>query len=174
MTQTFQSSLAAEFKQYISLKQALGRRFDTAISILVGLDRFLYKLGKPSADLTSETSKQWCDTKESVCSNTRLVHMRVVRNFCLYRRRRSSKCFVPDASQFPLSHSPVQPYLFSEQEIARLLSYCGCIFNSAPSPLRSAATRIAIILLYTTGMRRGELLHLTLEDYDPSSQRLLT
>jgi integrase len=173
MTQTFQSSLAAEFKQYISLKQALGRRFDAAKSILVGLDRFLYKLGKPSADLTSETFKQWCDTKESVCSNTRLVHMRVVRNFCLYRRRRSSKCFVPDASQFPLSHSPVQPYLFSEQEIARLLSYCGCIFDSARSPLRSAATRIAIILLYTTGMRRGELLHLTLEDYDPSSQRLL-
>ena len=110
---------------------------------------------------------------ESVCANTRLVHMRVVRNFCLYRRRRSSKCFVPDASQFPLSHSPVQPYLFSEQEIARLLSYCGCIFDSARSPLRSAATRIAIILLYTTGMRRGELLHLTLKDYDASSQRLL-
>ena len=41
MTQTFQSSLAAEFKQYISLKQALGRRFDAAKSILVGLDRFL-------------------------------------------------------------------------------------------------------------------------------------
>ena len=79
-TQAFQSSLAAEFVQYISLKQALGRRFETAKSILVGLDRFLYKLGKPSADLTSETFKQWCDTKESVCSNTRLVHMRVVRN----------------------------------------------------------------------------------------------
>ena len=34
------------------------------------------------------------------------------------------------------------------------------------SPLRPELTRLAIVLLFTTGMRRGELLKLTLGDYD--------
>jgi integrase len=39
--------------------------------------------------------------------------------------------------------------------------------------LRGAATRLAIILLYATGLRRGELLRLSAQDYDVSEQTLL-
>ncbi len=170
---SFQSSLATEIMRYISLKQALGRRFETASIVLLGLDRFLYKLGKPSPDLTAETFKQWCQTLESVSANTRLARMRVVRNFCLYRRRRASACFVPDPTQFPPARPTVQPYVFSEPEMARLLSYSACISGSTRSPLRGAATRLAIILLYPAGLRRRELLRLTVEDYDLSAQTLL-
>jgi integrase len=41
------------------------------------------------------------------------------------------------------------------------------------SPLRGSATRLAIILLYTTGLRRGELLRLSAQDYDASTRTLL-
>ncbi len=41
------------------------------------------------------------------------------------------------------------------------------------SPLRGASTRLAIVLLYTTGLRRGELLRLIATDYDPLAQTLL-
>jgi integrase/recombinase XerD len=170
---SFQSSLAKEIMRYISLKQALGRRFEGASMVLLGLDRFLCMLEKPSPDLTAETFQQWCQTLESVSSNTRLARMRVVRNFCLYRRRTASACFVPDPTQFPPARPTVQPYVFSESEMARLLSYSACISGSNRSPLRGAATRLAIILLYTAGLRRGELLRLTVEDYDPSAQTLL-
>jgi len=37
------------------------------------------------------------------------------------------------------------------------------------SPLRSQVYRMAVILLYTTGLRRGELLRLTLADCEPDS-----
>jgi integrase/recombinase XerD len=37
------------------------------------------------------------------------------------------------------------------------------------SPLRSEVYRMAVILLYTTGLRRGELLRLTLADCEPES-----
>src|SRR5215468_3841709 len=170
---SFHSSLAADLNRYISLKQALGRNFKNASSILLKLDQFLCSLGEPSADLTAETFKQWAQTLESLCSNTRLAWMRLVRNFCLYRQRTAPGCFVPDPTQFPQPGPTAQPYIFSEQDVERLLSHIHVLPNSARSPLRGSSMRLAIILLYTTGIRRGELLRLTPRDYDSSAQTLL-
>lgn len=169
---TFQSAVATEFVNYISLKQALGRHFKTQKIILLNLDRFLCKQVKSFPDLTADTFKQWCQTMESLSSSTRLSRMRTVRNFCLYRKRTNPDCFVPDPTQFPKTYPGVQPYMFSDTEVANLLAYSGSISASARSPLRAAATRLAIILLYTTGLRRGELLRLTRADYNPSEQTL--
>jgi len=170
---TFHSCLAPEMLRYISLKQALGRRFDTASCILLRLDRFLCSLGKPSPDLSAETFKQWCRTMESLSANSKLARIRVVRNFCLYHRRTAPACFVPDPTQFPQAGPRLTPYIFSESEVARLLSHSDAIPDSVRSPLRGAATRLAIILLYTAGLRRGELLRLSAQDYDASAQTLL-
>lgn len=172
-TDSFKSSIASAMVQYISLKHALGRSFESQSIILLKLDQFLCKLGTPSPDLTEETFRMWCQTMKSVSSTVRLARMHVVRNFCLYRRRTLPSCFVPDSTQFPKAQPSVQPYIFSDTEIARLLSYSDCIHNSVRSPLRGSATRLAIVLLYTTGLRRGELQRLTAADYDPSAQTLL-
>src|SRR5438128_9702979 len=169
----FQSSLAMDLQGYISLKQDLGRQFQDAASVLLKLDQFLCSLGQPSVDLTPVTFKQWSQTLETHCSNTRRAQMYIVRNFCLYRQRSVPDCFVPDATHFPQAGPRFQPYIFSDPEIERLLKFCACIPDSARSPLRGTATRLAIILLYTTGMRRGELLRLTERDYDPTAQTLL-
>jgi integrase/recombinase XerD len=170
---TFHSSLAKDLDGYISLKQALGRQFHSAIRVLLKLDRFLFTLSNPSPDLTTETFKQWCQTMEMLSPNTRLAWMHIVKNFCFYRRRLVPECFVPDATQFPLAIQRIRPYIFSEKDVEQLLNFCAFIPDSVRSPLRGTATRLAIILLYTTGIRRGELLRLTARDYDPSAQTLL-
>ena len=172
-TERFKSCLAPDIVRYISLKQALGRRFDSASWILFWLDGFLCNLGEPARDLTAETFKQWCQTMDSLGSNSKLARIRVVRCFCLYRRRTVPTCFVPDPTQFPQACPRVAPYIFTESEVAHLLSQCAALPDSARSPLRGSATRLAIILLYTTGLRRGELLRLSAQDYDASTQTLL-
>lgn len=169
----FQSTLATEMARYISLKQALGRRFESESIILLKLDQFLCELGKPSPDLTAETFRRWCQAMPSLCSNSRLARMRVVRNFCLYRRRTTPDCFVPDRSQFPPARATVQPYIFSDAEVARLLINSASLPATVRSPLRGVSIRLAIVLLYTTGLRRRELLRLTTGDYDPEAQTLL-
>jgi integrase len=171
-SKTFQSAVATEFVNYVSLKQELGRHFKAQEIILLNLDRFLCKQAKSFSDLTADTFKQWCQTMGSLSSNTRLSRMRTVRNFCLYRKRTDPDCFVPDPTQFPQAAPGVQPYVFSDTEVAKLLTYCGSISASVRSPLRPAATRLAIILLYTTGLRKGELLRSTRSDYNPSEQTL--
>lgn len=170
---SFQSSLKADLIRYISLKQALGRQFKTTTYVLHRLDRFLCTLARPSPDLTEETFRRWSQSMQSVSANTRLARMLIARNFCLYRRRTVPTCFVPDRSQFPQAHPRSQPYILSDDQVARILNCCKTVPESVRSPLRRASTRLAVVLLYTTGLRRSELLRLSPADYDRSAQTLL-
>jgi integrase/recombinase XerD len=171
---TFRSVLAEDILRYIALKQTLGRHFERASRVLLSLDHFLVDLGKPPADLTPERFQKWGHSLERLSSNTKLARMRVVRNFCIYRRRAAPDCFVPDPCQFPKACPLLRPYILSEVEVARLLGHCDAMpEDPARSPLRWAGTRLAIILLYTTGIRRGELFRLKPQDYDAGNRTLL-
>jgi len=93
--------------------------------------------------------------------------MVIVRKFCLYRRRTVPDCFVPDSTLFPTPGQTVTPYIFSEAEIARLMRAASSLQRSPYSPLRPEVVRLAVVLLYTTGLRIGELLRLVVGDIDP-------
>jgi integrase len=99
--------------------------------------------------------------------------MREVYNFCLYRRRTEPRCFVPDPALFPKPHQRLRAYIFSQQEAARLLRAASGLKRGPSSPLRPEVIRLAIVLLFTTGIRRGELLRLTLGDYNSRDATLL-
>lgn len=163
-TPQFSSCLAPVFARYVELKQALGRRFDASARTLQCLDRFL--CDQNYRDLNAAAFEAWCHTHEHITSGVRRVRMLEVGAFCLYRRRTEPQCFVPDPSSFPPYHQRLKPYIFSEAEVAKLLHASSSLKRSPLSPLRPEAIRLAILLLFTTGMRRGELLNLTIGDYD--------
>jgi integrase len=89
-----------------------------------------------------------------------------IRNFCLYRCRFHPNSFVPDSLIFPAISQPITPHIFSEGDIANLLNATQYLRFNKRHPIRSQTIRIAILLLYTTGIRLGELLHLELGDYN--------
>jgi site-specific recombinase XerD len=99
--------------------------------------------------------------------------MRVVRNFCLYRRRGVPAAFVPDARLFPPEHQVVRPHLFTEGQVLRLLDLIQALPTAPTSPLRRENLRLAVVILYTTGLRLGELVRLVLRDYDARERTLL-
>ena len=156
---------------YVALHQALGKGFDGEPRILRALNRWLAHTG--ATDLTAETFTAWCKTKQHLASGVRRRHMAIVRNFCLYRRRRDPRCFVPDLLLFPAFHQPRPPYIFTQADIARLLQVAERLDPTSASPLRAQVYRLAIVLLYTTGLRRGELVRLTVGDYAPQERTLL-
>ena len=159
----FTSVLGPTITEYVALKRALGRRYDGEQRVFAALDAFLATTG---SDLTPDTFTRWCRTQEHLTSTVRRHRMRLVRHLALYRRRREPSCYVPDAVLFPVRHQPAQPYIFTHAEIARLLQQANALKSSRDCPLRSQLFSLAITLLYTAGLRRGELLRLTLGDYD--------
>jgi integrase/recombinase XerD len=169
----FSSSLALTFRRYVELKRALGRDFSNQSRVLHSLDRFMSDPANRSPNLTSRVFQRWCRTQEKLASGMRRSAMRMIYNFCIYRRRTEPHCFVPDPSSFPLPHQRITPYIVSESDAAQLLAASQGLRQISTSPVRREVIRLAIALLYTTGMRHGELLRLTVSDYDSKEGTLL-
>ena len=166
----FSSGIALVLKRYVDLKRALGRRFDEPTRTLQSVDRFLQD---HAAGLNAAAFQAWCQTQEHLASGVRRGRMMEVYNFCLYRRRTEPRCFVPDPALFPKPHQRLRPYIFSENDEAGLFEAASGLKRVSSSPLRPEVIRLAMVLLFCTGIRRGELLRLTLGDYNSRDRTLL-
>ncbi len=173
VTAAFSSLLAPALARYVDLKRALGQRFNEVTRTLQSLDRFLHNQAATHPDLNAAAFQAWCQTQENIASGVRRIRMQQVYNFCLYRRRTEPHCFLPDPALFPRPHQRLKPYIFSKNEVARLLRAASGLNRDPSSPLRPEVIRLAIVLLFTTGIRRGELLRLTLGDYNRHDSTLL-
>jgi integrase/recombinase XerD len=170
MKKTFTSCLGGSIDRYLKLKEALGRRFAIERRVLEQLDDFMIEAA--AEDLSQVEFDDWCRTQRHISSGVRRNRMRIVRNFCLYRQRTCPNIFIPNADLFPTRHQAIRPYVFSDRDIMQLLRTCTMLSPTPWSPLRPQVYRLAVVLLYTTGLRRGELIRLTLHDYDSRTRTL--
>jgi integrase/recombinase XerD len=166
--ETFLSPIGPLLARYLARKRALGRRAVAMAYLLRYLDRFL--ASRQAADLTRETFTAWAESMTSLQAGTQRARLRAVYHFCLFRRLENPHSFVPDPSQFPPAGPRPLPYTFSEVEILRLLTATESLAEHGASPLRREVARVGIAILYTTGLRRGELVRLTFGDYDQTAQ----
>jgi len=150
--------------RYIRHQSALGKQFRSPKWVLCGLARSLNARG--AEDLDAEQFEAWrCERAHMSPTSQRALAM-IVRRLCLYRRRTEPDCFVPDPLHFPRRAAPVTPVILGGPEVARMLAAVDALPPQPQFPLRRSVLRIAIILLYTTGLRLGELARLTLADID--------
>ena len=150
--------------RYIRHQRALGKLFGHPSWVIGRLARFLAQ-GQRS-DLDADRFEAWLRSHQHTSSSTRGRYALIIRKFCLYRRRTEPACFVPDPLYFPQRRAPIAPVILGPSEIGRMLDTIEAWRPHPQHPLYKATYRIAVILLYTTGMRRGELARLTLADAD--------
>ena len=161
---TFRSALGPVIAAYLELHCALGRKFRNEAWVLGRLDRFL--ADRRADALTADQFAAWARADAHLAAATRRQRMLVVRKFCLYQRRTDPRCFVPDTQGFPRHDSTPRPFIFTERQVLALLRAAAQLPATRESPQRPAVYRLAIVLLYTTGLRRGELVRLALADCD--------
>jgi integrase len=171
VTRTWRSRLGKQIAAYLALKKSLGRRFFSETYLFRQFDRFLAE--RRAATVTPVVFTEWVRTFDHVSPTVRRKRMRVIRNFCLYLRRSDRTCFVPDPSEFPAPAAACRPHIFSVEQIVRLLHVATKLPAWSTSLLRGPVLRLATVLLYTTGLRRGELVRLVMSDYDPVERTLL-
>ena len=89
-----------------------------------------------------------------------------VYKLCRYRRRREPHCFLPDPISFTRPQPFPLPRFIEHEQVVQLLRYVSALLPTARAPLRPPALRLAIVLLYTAGLRRGELVRFTVGDVE--------
>ena len=166
------SFLADEIKSYLHLKRSLGRSYQNEDRTLHSLDHFLVTQYPLLEDLTAEAFNSWSATLHHLNPTVRRRRMHMVRNLCLYRCRSKPRSFVPDPLTFPTNRPHSPPYIVSESEMASILRATQSLSPGRRSPLRPQTIRIALLLLYSTGIRRGELLRLKWGDFDSNQATL--
>lgn len=110
-----------------------------------------------------ETVQAWLSRAENRKGNTVALELSVVRQLCLHRRRRDPHGFVPERARAPKTELPFLPYIFSRQEVHRLLVAAG---RSRRRNIGPVLMRILLLILYCTGLRFGEAVRLRLSDVD--------
>jgi integrase/recombinase XerD len=156
------ASWDAAVTAYLTSRHALGRAYKKEEIILNGVRAFLVKAG--AVDLDQPLFDQWREPFYRLRSSTRVIRERTVYNFCRYRRRSEPDCFLPDPDSLARPRPNPLPTLIEREQIVQLLQYVSELRPRPHETLRPAVLRLAIILLYTTGLRRGELVRLTLGD----------
>jgi integrase len=156
--------LVPTIERYVAHQRALGKCFDRPAYVLSRLVRYVQAAGATDIDATlfDGWSRSCCGSS----MNSRRSAQLAVHKFCHYRRRLYPACFVPDPTRFA-RRTPIRvPVIFGAAEVARMLKFAAMLPGNVAYPLSGVSLRLMIILLYTTGMRRGEVARLTLSDLD--------
>jgi integrase len=161
----FASPLATELREFLAFKRARGCVYQRAEYTLLSFDRFVVRRGEVGAETAlSALILAWFASMDGRKAVSVAFEMSVMRQFCLFLRRRDPSSFVPSRAWAPQStESSFLPHLFTEQEIRILIESAAKLRHA---PLRPAATRAMILMLYCTGLRLGEAIRMRGADVD--------
>ena len=149
--------------QFILLRQGLGSRFVTQSSVL----RHFLKGVAADADCDAVSSEQIRAfvAGDGALTQTRALKYSVLAGFYRYAISRGYASRWPMPDNEPKKPRPAAPYLYSRNEVRRLLD--GLERHARRAWRLDAVTmRTLVLLLYGAGLRAGEARRLTLADVD--------
>jgi integrase len=154
------SVLQRHAEEYLALRRALGFKLESQGPLLLGFVSYLDRLG--ASTVTTELALAWAQLPpggDPVWCSRRLG---VVRGFATHLRALDPRTEVPPADLLPHRRRRAIPYLYSPEEVRRLMAAA----RGLRSPLLAATYETLIGLLAATGMRVGEAIRLDRSDLD--------
>jgi integrase len=162
----FVTSLRGVVHRYLSYWRSMGRSYREEQWQLGKLCQFL-EAGH-HIDLDRASFDAWSTSLQRTTPTVRRNAQLSVRRLCLYRQRSEPDCFVPNPLYFARRDTRHAPFIVSLSQMGCLLAHLDTCRTLQPIlALRHAVQQLSFVLLYTAGLRRQELVNLTLADADP-------
>lgn len=166
LSKRFRSKLAASLQRFVKLKRTLGRCYRCEAAMLGRWDDFLYRRHPSAQQIKPAMFFAWTQELNHLTPNVRRTYQLVVRSFLCFYAREHPGTFIPDLLSLPRPVPPTLPRLISEAEMGRILDAAQRLPSSRSNRLRAETFRLGFILLFCCGLRRNELLRLTLGRID--------
>jgi integrase/recombinase XerD len=167
MSARLANPLTSDILAFLEFKRALGHGYRRGEFTLRAFERFAAARCPSRASFRRrlpEIIREWLTRKADRKPITLAAELVVIRQFCLFRRRRDADAFVPPRACAPAStKSHFLPYILSKEDVLRVLQGASCLERPA---FRAAVYRALVLILYCTGLRFGEALRLRMRDVD--------
>lgn len=110
-----------------------------------------------------EAITRWCGRVGGRKAVTLGNEFGVIRQMCLYRRRRDPASYVPEHALAPVKESTFLPYIFTRDEVGRIIAAAA---SHNGRFIWGPMLHALVLVLYCTGLRLGEAVRLQLADTD--------
>lgn len=158
------SELERDADSFLQFKRAMGHPYKRGA---FEIDRFLCFVrqhwNEEDTIPLAEAIQRWCGRLPDRKAVTLANEFGVIRQLCLFRRRRDPTSYVPEHSWAPVKESTFFPYIFSQEEVRRILAAASAYEGPA---IWASMLRRLVLVLYCTGLRLGEAVRLKMADVD--------
>lgn len=161
------SKLRAAVDDYLALRRSLGFQLKGVGVLLASFADYLEEIG--ASHVTTDLALAWATQPQGVHPIWWRQRLGAVRDFARHQATIDPSTEVPPRDLISARQSRVTPYLYSDDEIARLMTVA-----QALSPALRAATHETLVgVLAVTGLRIGEAIRLDQRDIDPANLLLV-
>jgi integrase/recombinase XerD len=162
MTIVTAEGLSQDAKGFLRFKRAMGIPYRRGEFDLNKFIRFVARQwGDDGKVELHEAIARWCARTSGRKAVTLGNEFGVVRQFCLFRRRYDPTSYVPEHALAPVKESTFLPYIFSRDDVRRILALAG---SHQGRFIWATMLRTLILVLYCTGLRLGEAVRLRMTD----------
>ena len=156
------SKLQSALDEYLAVRRALGFQLRLAGRLLQTFVHFVQRQG--ATHITTELAMQWATQPAEAKPATWAERFGMVRRFAQYCSAVDPRTEVPPPDLMPYRVRRPSPYIYSDEEITRLIQAAKQLPSFTGLRPHTYATLLG---LYTvTGMRTNEALHLDRDDVD--------
>jgi integrase/recombinase XerD len=154
------SPLSEHVEEYLRARRALGVKLERHGRLLPQLIAYLEAAG--ASTITRELAISWARLPAGAHPRHWAARLSIARALAAYLQTIDPSTEIPPAGMFAVSYQRPTPYLWSHEDIRRLLDAAGQL----RPPLKAASYQALFGLLAVTGMRLGEAIALEPDDVD--------
>lgn len=155
-------ALANSLREYLALRRAVGFKLHDAERCLKHFVSFMQQRGE--CRITTALAYEWATQPTRATPAHWAQRLGYVRRFARYLQAGQPDTEVPPMQLIPAHYARAKPYLYSREEITRLMAAARAL--SPENRLPGLSYHCLIGLLTATGLRISEALALTREDVD--------
>lgn len=161
----FQCSLQEYITGLIDEKRAVGYKYTASAWTLYKFDQFCIDRQYSARLITRDLAYAWIERRPNEALATQQNRAGIIRQLALYQTRLGLQSYVLPPKILPRKQH-YQPYIFSDWEIAAILSKVDACCYCSQVPLRHLIMPLLFRLLYGCGLRLSEALNLRLHEVD--------
>lgn len=162
------NTLPQSVQEYLRMRRDLGFKLREAGTSLLDFAAFMRR--RRSTFITSKLALAWAQQPRNVQPSHWARRLSFVRGFARYRSATDPRTQIPPQGLLPFQPQRARPYLYSDDEISRLLrAALDMTYRYERGALRPWVFHCLYGLLSVSGLRLGEALNLELRDVDLGS-----